>query len=317
MTRAGAPAAGPAENPPGERIEPGSLWPRLVARTRAALASGALLSIPTDHEIVEDRGVGFLVRVLSNLERKDADKRLRQAQEKRSGRPVNPFLPYERELYVGDLTASHAAVLNKFNVVEHHLLIVTRRFEEQEALLTLADFEALWRALGEYGALGFYNGGVEAGASQRHKHLQVIPLPLVPGGAGLPMAALFEGLDEPWRIRSVPGLPFRNAFCRLPPGEAGDRLWLERTHERYRALLGAVGLSGRDQGGWIRQSGPYGFLATREWMFLVPRSREFFEGISVNSIGYAGGLLVRNEEQMGRVAEIGPMRVLTEVGIPL
>ena len=85
---------------------------------------------------------------------------------------------------------------------------------------------------------------------------------------------------------------------------------------KYLAMLEDAGIKGMESGGWQRQSGPYCLLATREWMFLVPRSREFFEGISINSIGFAGGLLVRNSEEMSRLKEAGPMEVLRQVALP-
>ena len=69
-------------------------------------------------------------------------------------------------------------LLNKYNVVPHHLLIITRHFESQESALTQADFQALWTCLAEYDSLGFYNSGESAGASQPHKHLQTVPLPM-------------------------------------------------------------------------------------------------------------------------------------------
>jgi ATP adenylyltransferase len=52
-------------------------------------------------------------------------------------------------------------------------------------------------------------------------------------------------------------------------------------------------------------------------MLLVPRSREFFDAISINSLGFAGALLVRNEEQLERVRSCGPMTVLREVALPV
>jgi ATP adenylyltransferase/5',5'''-P-1,P-4-tetraphosphate phosphorylase II len=35
----------------------------------------------------------------------------------------NPFLPYEEELHVRALPPHHELLLNKFNVVDHHLLV--------------------------------------------------------------------------------------------------------------------------------------------------------------------------------------------------
>jgi hypothetical protein len=46
------------------------------------------------------------------------------------------------------------------------------------------------------------------------------------------------------------------------------------------------------------QSGAYNLLFTREWMLIVPRKQEEFEKISVNSLGFAGALLVKNQQQM-------------------
>ena len=109
-------------------------------------------------------------------------------------------------------------MLNKFNVVEHHLLIVTRHFEHQDTPLTPADWEAWWACLAEYDGLGFYNGGTIAGASQTHKHLQLVPLPLAPSGPRIPLEPLLElpaGAEE---LGRAPGLPFSHMLARLDPG---------------------------------------------------------------------------------------------------
>ena len=59
----------------------------------------------------------------------------------------NPFLPYEEDLFVADLSDAHLLLLNKYNVVAHHLLVVTRRFEPQSDLLNSADLDAAWKVL--------------------------------------------------------------------------------------------------------------------------------------------------------------------------
>ena len=100
-------------------------------------------------------------------------------------RRENPFLPYEPELHVADLGDEHVCLLNKFPVMRDHALIVTREFVDQQEPLRPADFAAVWPLLGETGGLGFYNAGELAGASQRHRHFQVVPTPLVPFGANL------------------------------------------------------------------------------------------------------------------------------------
>ena len=43
---------------------------------------------------------------------------------------------YEVDLFVADISPTHVCILNKFNVVDYHLLIITRAFESQENLLS-------------------------------------------------------------------------------------------------------------------------------------------------------------------------------------
>lgn len=37
----------------------------------------------------------------------------------------NPFLPPDKDLWVGHLSPTHTLVLNKFNVVPHHSIVVS------------------------------------------------------------------------------------------------------------------------------------------------------------------------------------------------
>ena len=45
------------------------------------------------------------------------------------------------------LSPTHTLLLNKFNVVAHHLICVTREFEQQTKPLNTADLEATWTAM--------------------------------------------------------------------------------------------------------------------------------------------------------------------------
>ncbi|MBW4429589.1 MAG: phosphorylase [Nostoc desertorum CM1-VF14] len=298
-------------------LKPGTLWTSVKERTEHALQCGALLSIPTEFEFVEQDGVRFLVRILSNLNRKKAAKEKQKKQSATSAQEFNPFLPYEEDLFVADISDTHVCILNKFNVVDYHLLIITRAFEEQESLLTLEDFAAMWSCLADFDGLAFYNSGKTAGASQRHKHLQLVPLPLAPSGPQIPIEPLLTAAQFQESIPSgavgltniIPKLPFVYAFAPLNPD------WMQSpftgaqaTLEVYRTLLNAVGLD-------ARQCGAYNLLATREWMLIVPRSHEHFQSISVNSLGFAGALLVRNAAEMEILKAQGPMTILKSVAV--
>lgn len=281
--------------------------------TSAALQRGALLPIQTSYQLLEEGGVGFIVRVVENLNRKDKARQAALGQGPRQTIKTNPFQPYDQDLFVCQVTETHLCLLNKFNVLDDHLLIVTKDFEEQERLLTRADFEALWACMFEVDGLGFYNGGEIAGASQRHKHLQLVPLPLAPGVEGVPVEPLLDSICNGTDFDTVPAFPFVHAFTGLaeppdaPLAEAGEVLY-----DTYLRLMRALDLA---REGDPCQRAPYNLLATRRWMLVAPRSRELYQGISVNSLGFAGALLVRNQDQLDLIRRVGPMAVLRHVGV--
>ncbi|MDY6783071.1 MAG: phosphorylase [Cyanobacteriota bacterium] len=288
----------------------GTLWEKVTTRTQHALKCGALQSIPTEYEFVEQERFRFLTRILTQLQRRDEAIQEQHRKERELGQQLNPFLPYDEDLFVRNLSPTHLCLLNKYNVVEHHLLMITRAFEEQETWLSVQDFEAMWLCLQEIEGLAFFNGGTDAGASQRHKHLQLVPFPLVPDGSSLWIETILEWADFDGIIGTIPQFPFTHAIARFEPlGSASPQQAAQETFQLYQSLLKAVGLSVEGE----RQTGAYNLLATREGMMVVPRSRESYESISVNSLGFAGALLVRTQEQLELLKEIGPIGLLEAV----
>jgi ATP adenylyltransferase len=320
-------------------LPPGALWPAMVHRTETALRRGALQPIETSHGFVAQGGMRFVVRMAANLVRKDrvvarpagdpgpprpagANADARDVAGVAPGcAPSDPFLPHDPDLFVADVSSSHVALLNKFNVLPHHLLIVTRAFEAQECLLNRADLAALAICLREVDGLGFYNGGRVAGASQAHKHLQLVPLPLVAEGPRVPLEALLGSpaasrcmSSDP--IGTIQGLPYRHAFTRLARPLFAEPARATAELERpYLAMLDALGIGAVEARDGPRQSAPYNLLVTRDWLLLVPRRRESFLGVPVNALGFAGSLFVRDAAQLATVERRGPMTILAGVAV--
>ena len=300
----------------GQTLESGTLWSKVLRSTEHAINRGALHCIPTRYEFVPYEQVDFLVRIIEESTARNGDKKSTHKEQTEDHNVINPFLPYEPDLFVANLSESHIAILNKFNVVDHHLLVITRSFEHQDSLLTLRDFQAVWTCLAEYDGLAFYNSGPASGSSQPHKHLQFIPLPIVPGGLRIPTESLITADLSHQVIERSPSLPFAHAVTRtVVPAlnsardAAGDSL------ERYLTMLRALGL----QNAGVRTtqvSGPYNLLITREWMLLVPRREEYFDSISINALGFAGAFLVRNVQQMQALRRAGPMKLLQHTTKP-
>ncbi|WP_332671204.1 ATP adenylyltransferase family protein [Aromatoleum sp.] len=283
------------------------LLPRIDQTHDAANASGALQPIRTEREIMQDGGIDFTIRWVSSLERKDSD---RLSAALRRDPDFDPFLPPDPDLTVGPLGDKHLAVLNKFPVIARHLLIVTRDFVSQTLPLDVADFTALAQVMSELGGLGFYNGGTEAGASQRHKHLQWIP----EAARGAKLSAFTHGLPEelpPGSTTVRDDLPWRHCFARLPTavGSNAEDLGIA-FHTAFVRACDALGLpSARDP------MPPYNLLTGNGWLVVIPRSREHCEKISVNALGFAGGLFVPRPELIDTIRTIGPLKLLTSVGL--
>jgi ATP adenylyltransferase len=267
----------------------------LESATDHAIAAGALLPIQVEGDEIVDGGVEFRVEWISSLAMKDLAALVPRAGDK--GRGDNPFLPYDSDLYVADLSPTHVAILNKFPVWRGHFLIITRAFVEQESPLGVADVAALDQALRAVDGLVFYNAGSVSGASQRHRHLQLIPR----------YAAAIEPLlpqdGQANVLTRAPGLPFVHAFCRIDL----DALDADGLFRLIGSAVAAAGLRERD--GLLP---PYNLVMTRRWLLIVPRRTEHVAGVSLSALGYAGMIGLRSPEQLGDVRTHGPMRMLIE-----
>lgn len=283
----------------GPRADARELWARVERQAQAALAAGALRQIETTAIQLDDGGIPFVVRRAIHPRPREAGAKPERA---------DPFAPPEAELLVQDLSRTHFALINKHNVLDRHLLAVTHADIDQRTLLDAADFEAFALCMGEEPVLGFYNGGAEAGASQRHKHLQVVRLPLAPEGEAIPLQRVIDA-------SALEGLPYRTAFARLERN-TDTPVRARALHETYRALLQDAGIDAVPSADGDRQSRPYNLLVTHDWMLLVPRTTAEFEGIGLNSLAFAGTIFVRGEAQLATLRRIGPMAVLCGVAEP-
>ncbi len=287
-----------------------SLWEKVKYQTQYALNCGALKSIPTEYELIENEDLNFLVRIITNLARKDNAKKQQKKLVKKLGKEFNPFLPYEKDLFVADISETHLCLLNKFNVVDHHLLVITREFEEQENLLNLNDFAALWACLLQIDGLGFYNNGKIAGASQRHKHLQLVPFPLIPELIKTPIDTIIETVEYQDNIGKIPCFNFPHGISKIELQDNQNILEIaQQSLDIYHQLLKLLEISIKSE----ENPEPYNLLITREWMMIIPRSQDKYESISINSLGFAGALLVKNEQQMNTLKELKPLTILQQV----
>lgn len=287
-------------------------------RSAAALASGALQPVQAEQVEMEDAGMRFIVRWVSSLAAKDANTSAGGAGKGDTvaipGGPrdpdFNPFLNPDPELTVGPVSDTHVAILNKFPLAARHLVLARREFEEQLLPLARSDFAALAALIGQAGGIGLYNGGIAAGASQRHKHVQWMP-----DGAGNASLRLFApglpaGLAEQG-LATHPALPMKHCFvrARCGRGEAVDAS-ADSLHAAFGRACEALGLRVGEDG----LLPPFNLLAGEGWVLAIPRSREHFEGISMSAVCFGGTLYTRHREQIDAIRAVGPLRALAAVG---
>lgn len=263
---------------------------------------GGLAPIVTKIHLISDNGIDYVVRQIEGLTNKP------QTKDEQTTDPFAP--PYEPSLYVGDLAPAHVGLLNKFPVLDKHLLIVTSEYKPQTSVLEATDFEALLRVLADWNGLAFYNGGYEAGASQTHRHLQMVDLPLAPTCPHLPVADALAATVFDDDIGHSPVLDFPHAIARMPANVLVEpRDGSLAVEIIYHKLLDRI----RRRPNGHTQSGAYNLLATRDWLWAVPRSTAGVETIEINALGFAGGLLVASDQQRNRLASIGPAQCLKAV----
>ena len=215
----------------------------------------------------------------------------------------NPFLPWDQPLEVGRLGHTHVLILNKYPVQPAHLLLITQQWQPQAGWLTPSDWQAVAHVAEDTGGLWFFNSCPTAGASQPHRHLQL--LPRKEGEVSCPLAPLIEGQlqdpHQPW--------PWRYAIsARWDAKEGKDLLPLYRKH----ALLLELG----DPDGCEDPRHAYNILFDDSWFLTVRRVKEHCAGFSINGLGFAGFLLCTTHSDLDWLRAHGPWALLRDVAAP-
>lgn len=254
-----------------------TLWEKATQVSEHALADGSLMPIVTDAQVIEEQGIAFLGHVVTP----NATKKFRA-----TSTQGNPFLPYEESLYVADAGQKHVCLLNKFPVLSPHLLICSKAFVPQQSCLSLCDFEGWLKGFDHPDVFGFYNNGPIAGASQTHRHMQLVrsPIPLE-------------------QVIASGQLPFEH---RLLPLQALDA---KELYANYLSMMASLALLPATEG---ENCSPYNLLLTQRWMLLFPRSANNIDGVYANGINYSGRFLVKHEEQLAWLKQYGVMKYLAD-----
>lgn len=234
-----------------------TLFDRLVEEGEVVLYES------TEHQLVKD-GCTFDVCLAPGLAAKHASKV--------PGR--NPFLPYNEKLFITELD-DHVLLFNKYCLTRLHMILITKKMEVQSTKITINTFIALNEIMHSLDNstpwIAFYNSSVEAGASQLHRHFQIIPLELP--DISYPFKHLSFNLKDMEQTSQV------------------DSVSQGTQHHRTMALWKCYNQ--------CDAKSPYNILITKDRFIWIPRTGEYIvEGVSANALVFAGHLLVRTEDQL-------------------
>ncbi|KAL7679625.1 putative ATP adenylyltransferase, HIT-like superfamily [Plasmopara halstedii] len=232
----------------------------------------------------------------------------------------------EHELFVSQLCGTHNLLLNKYSVVDKHTVLSTIEFAPQEQSLDVADFRAMWTAMQGLDAFAFFNCGYDSGASQPHKHMQLMTYPSLRAITGLDMPPLLHFIHQKLHehpttnIVQLPELPFCHFLHRI---DLVPDVNSEKAAEHIGAIYDKIVEYLERLSPELTSSKPsslfvaYNLLLTTSFLFLIPRKAQSYHGIEVNSIGFTGSFFVRSNEQRILVeTHGGPMELLRHVTFP-
>lgn len=193
--------------------------------------------------------------------------------------PYEPYIKLEH----WKAPCEHYVILNRYMFCPGHMIMpLDSQREMQGSMLKKHDFECLSRVIQSVDDKGvaYYNGGVDAGCTQYHKHMQYVPCR---------EHSVFDAMARNYR------LPYKYFTEKLPDyrastiGDAYMRLFERAQHE-----------------------GSYNFLLSGKVAALVPRSQARHKtGCLVNSMGVCGHLFVTDNNY--KQAEADPLKLLTDV----
>ncbi|KAI0128972.1 Ap4A phosphorylase II [Xylariales sp. AK1849] len=305
-----------------------SKLPSLVTTAFArAKAGGDLTYYPTQVAVLKLNSIPFQLRFSPSLASKPQAPKPKEP----NAKPFNPFESPLPSMKVADLTPSHVLVLNKFAIVPEHFILATKTVKPQTHVLERDDISAAYACIQAYRDDGqelfaFFNSGPHSGASQPHRHLQLLPVEHMKAGLenaenGGEWGVLAEKIQ-----RHQCTLPFTVLTEAIAPGVKADAL-----HEIYANLYKrAVKLIHPGEGdvpaeGEAKMS--YNMAMTSTVMALCPRvaegasiqdgGGEDIGSVALNGTVLGGTALVKNQAEWDALREHPEklLGVLEQIGV--
>jgi len=224
----------------------------------------------------------------------------------------NIFLPpFEKGIFICDI-GNHRLIFNKFPLIKKHILVISKRFEDQQSRLKKEDFASTFLAMLALKGVAIYNSGPDSGYSEPHRHLQVCPL----GEYRQTITSEIDKLvvreekelgTEPFRVPILYRLHHRAVVIPQinPELQTVDEYSVVVQHY-YDTLLKELEIN--------PDHDSYNLIWRENWMMVVARENsKAFGKISINSFGLTGSILAMNEEIFEELQKYSPYQILMQI----
>ena len=215
------------------------------------------------------------------------------------GPKQNPFNPWEKILEIEKIGNYHQLILNKYPVQKGHILLITNSWKPQNGWLDINDWDAIQKVNKDTSGLWFFNSSPIAGASQPHRHIQLLRRTY--GEVSCPREKWFLDLEtsnnnDTYLKKSIVVSKFN---------------FLENTsyiYNLYLKLTKKIGLG--DPINDEKPKYPYNILITNNWIAIIRRRFDDIHGFSINGLGFAGYLLITEKSDTNYLKKFGPEKLL-------
>ncbi|KAK7428595.1 bifunctional AP-4-A phosphorylase/ADP sulfurylase [Neonectria magnoliae] len=333
------------------RLKAPSALPELVKSAFAkACSDGHVHYYPSQATILYANDIPFQVRFSPALANKPKPAIKDHANPRKF---FDPFADPPAALRVTTLSSLHYLVLNKFAVVPEHFILATTEFKPQTHVLEEADLEATLACIQAYeaakgaderpgrhdgdtandsGLFAFFNCGDHSGASQPHRHIQLLPIAGMKDG--LAADGVWSVLADTLTSRSAPFATFAAKISLDMPAQDLHAVYLRLYRQACRAVAAHARETPIDEvtvedeaeaAGEARIS--YNMALTKDTLVVCPRLAEgavilgedgaVLGTLSLNGTLLAGTALVKNEvewEALKKDPE-GLLQVLKRIGV--
>ena len=272
------------------------IWAKALQISRKAVYSGAVIPLETKkyktNKLCCDYELRFLLSPIPRYLIEYGPKR-------------NPFIPWDTKLEIKSIDSRHTLILNKYPVQIGHMLLITNKWKPQNGWLDNDDFDAIKNVDNDTTGLWFFNSSKEAGASQPHRHFQLLP-----------------------RHNNESICPRYDWFCSLLNSNNSRKSLISRSvsikrrnnnsdlnsndlYSSYKSMIHEMNLGDIDLDS--KPLKPYNLIITPEWIALITRKTDRAYGFSINALGFAGYFLGTKRSDVDQLIKFGPEQILKDV----